>query len=324
MILSDGLKSRYLRYCEMRGLAETTVYMRGLEIDKFYGWISRQRPFIKLEDMKGEEMISYIKSRSVFRSKVTVYGVVSRLRDFGEYLLRKGLWVENPLRWIKGPHIDPNRKLPSGIGKKDQEKIWKEVLRLRDEYERLMWLTILSLLYGIGIRRGELERLKCDDWDREKGLLRIDGRKTGCERMVPLPEITWRCLESYLPARYNILERMKRTDEKMLLISSRGTVLKGEHISKRLKRITKRAGVPGITLHRFRHTCATDLLGEGIGLCQIQHILGHKEIANTFRYSHVGDPERINAMAKHPVNRILCELKNGGNCDGRIQVSSTR
>src|SRR4030042_6007039 len=89
MILSDGLKSLYLRYCEMRGLAETTVYMRGLEIDKFYGWISRQRPFIKLGDMKGEEMISYIKSRSVFRSKVTVYGVDSRLRDFGDFFFAR-------------------------------------------------------------------------------------------------------------------------------------------------------------------------------------------------------------------------------------------
>ena len=80
---SEGIKSGYLRQCETRGLSEATIYMRGLEIDKLYGWLSRRKPALKLPEMAGEEVISYIKSRAVFRSKVTVYGVVSKLRDFG-------------------------------------------------------------------------------------------------------------------------------------------------------------------------------------------------------------------------------------------------
>ena len=77
---SEGVKSGYLRECETRGLSEATIYMRGLEIDKLYGWLSRRNPALRLEEMAGEEVISYIKSRSVFRSKVTVYGVPRLLR----------------------------------------------------------------------------------------------------------------------------------------------------------------------------------------------------------------------------------------------------
>ena len=45
------------------------------------------------------------------------------------------------------------------------------------------------LYYGTGLRRGELERLNLDAFDRPEGTLRIDGRKTGRERCVPLPEM---------------------------------------------------------------------------------------------------------------------------------------
>jgi site-specific recombinase XerD len=82
-------------------------------------------------------------------------------------------------------------------------------------------------------------------------------------------------------------------------------------ISARLKKITKRAGVHHVTLHQFRHTCASDLLSEGIGILHIQHILGHRAIANTYRYAHVCDPEKKKAMAKHPINKVLSAINQG-------------
>jgi integrase len=60
-------------------------------------------------------------------------------------------------------------------------------------------VTILAMLSGTGLGRGELARLNVDAFDRNEGTLRIDGRKTGRERCVPLPEMMLRCLEAYLP-----------------------------------------------------------------------------------------------------------------------------
>jgi site-specific recombinase XerD len=57
-------------------------------------------------------------------------------------------------------------------------------------------VAVLCLLYGTGLRRGELERLDLEDWKREENLLQIDGRKSGCERSVPLHERIGRCLEA--------------------------------------------------------------------------------------------------------------------------------
>lgn len=57
-----------------------------------------------------------------------------------------------------------------------------------------------------------------------------------------------------------------------------------------LRRIFKRAGMHrSMSFHCARHTCATLLLGKGVSLPVIQHILGHQSIKTTQIYSAVKD-----------------------------------
>jgi site-specific recombinase XerD len=164
---------------------------------------------------------------------------------------------------------------------------------------------VLALLYGTGLRRGELERLDVECFDRSQGTLRIDGRKTGRERCVPLPPIVLQCLEAYLPQRHNVLERHEALGERALLITRRGTRLSAGTISNTIHRIARCARVPVISLHQFRHTCASDLLEAGVHLAEVQRVLGHSVIATTVRYVHVADPQRHEAMRMHPLNDWL-------------------
>ena len=39
-----------------------------------------------------------------------------------------------------------------------------------------------------------------------------------------------------------------------------------------------------ITLHSFRHTCATHLIQSGMKLRHVQELLGHKKLNTTIRY----------------------------------------
>jgi integrase len=64
-------------------------------------------------------------------------------------------------------------------------------------------------------------------------------------------------------------------------------------------------GIGHLTLHQFRHTCASDLLEEGIRLPEVQRQLGHQAISTTVRYLHVADPQRREAVERHPINTIL-------------------
>jgi site-specific recombinase XerD len=183
--------------------------------------------------------------------------------------------------------------------------LWEAAGTNRQGYSCSLWITVLAILYGAGIRRGELERLNVSNWNREEGILVVDGRKTGWERNVVLPDISRQCLESYLVHRHNQLEMLERMDEKALFVGREGLRLNGSMITQGVRRLTRRAGLDGITIHQFRHTCASDLLEAGLHVAQVQQILGHQSISTTVRYLHVSDPQRAAAIQSHPINDIL-------------------
>jgi site-specific recombinase XerD len=118
-----------------------------------------------------------------------VYATLRSMRGFGEYLVQQDLWKISPIRWIKGPKVTPYSRLPKRIDREHMEALWREAASRHGEYTSHLCVTVLAMLYGTGLRRGELERLNLDAFDRTEGTLRIDGRKTGHERCVPLPEL---------------------------------------------------------------------------------------------------------------------------------------
>lgn len=74
----DGLVERYLKECEARGLARSTVAGRGRELERFGQWLKRRRPKPRLEEIGAELVVAYVQSRAAFRSRSTVCSVVSR------------------------------------------------------------------------------------------------------------------------------------------------------------------------------------------------------------------------------------------------------
>jgi integrase/recombinase XerD len=69
--------------------------------------------------------------------------------------------------------------------------------------------------------------------------------------------------------------------------------------------------VPLVSLHQFRHTCASDLLESGVSLPEVQQMLGHATVVTTTRYLQIADPERARAIKKHPLNDYLIQPTEG-------------
>jgi site-specific recombinase XerD len=261
--------------------------------------------------MDSNVLIHFIRCRTRFRSKATVAGTMSVMRGMGDYLVRRGVWQSNPLRWIRGPKLDWRMHLPRRIAPDYMKRLWKAAVESRQGYHRWMWIAALSVLYGTGLRRGELERLDVEDWNREEGLLLVDGRKTGEERKVPVPELAYQCLESYLPHRQNQLEKLGLKQES-LFVNMFGRRLTGAAISRAVQTMARRGKIPRLTLHQFRHTCASDMMESGAHLPEVQRVLGHRTISTTMRYLHVADPQRHEAVRRHPINDILNVESNHG------------
>lgn len=142
--------------------------------------------------------------------------------------------------------------------------------------------TMLSLIYGCGLRRGELLNLKISDISSERLLMQIRGGKGKKDRVVPISEKLINELRLY----YRYYKPEKYLFEGM----NKGEPYSPKSLQNVLKQSLKKAGInKPVSLHWLRHSYATHLLEQGTDLRYIQVLLGHKSSKTTEIYTHVSE-----------------------------------
>ncbi|CAN5879721.1 tyrosine recombinase XerC [soil metagenome] len=222
-------------------------------------------------------------------------------RAFTAYATRVGLLDGDPGLLLRSPA--PRRELPA-ILRIEQAAALVEAagadpghgtcgpLELRDR-------LAAELLYGSGIRVGELVALDLDDVDRTRRLLRVIG-KGDKQRSVPYGLPAESALRVYLGQARGLL-RTERSGP-ALLLGARGGRVDPREVRRVVHRLAGQvAGAPDIGPHGLRHTAATHLLEGGADLRAVQELLGHASVATTQLYTHVS-PERLRAVFQqaHP------------------------
>jgi integrase len=152
------------------------------------------------------------------------------------------------------------------------------------------WRLFFELLAHTGLRIGEAIALTWADVDfgqrrvnvrRRLYRGRFDSPKSKYgRRAIPLSEGLARALWRL---------RGTASDESLLFTTRDGTPLDAKNLAARvLKPAAKRAGVPWVGFHTFRHTCATMLFRHGLNAKQAQMWLGHHSPAFTLAtYVHL-------------------------------------
>ena len=139
----------------------------------------------------------------------------------------------------------------------------------------------LMLAYGAGLRVGEICRLRVDDIDAKRMVLRIRNAKRGRERYVMLSARLLRELRIYWMAAGLV--------GPMLFPGNAGRIrITRAAIQKAVAVAARRAGLSKpVSPHTLRHSFATHLLEVGTDLRTLQVLLGHASIESTTRYLHV-------------------------------------
>lgn len=161
--------------------------------------------------------------------------------------------------------------------------------------------AILEMLYGCGIRVGELCGLDVDDIDLERSTARVLG-KGGKERVVPFGRPARDAISAYLARARPALLARTTTPTPSLFRGVRGGALGPRTVYDLVRRtLGPRIGVDAVGPHTLRHSAATHLLDGGADLRAVQEILGHASLGTTQIYTHVS-AERINAAYRlaHP------------------------
>jgi len=140
------------------------------------------------------------------------------------------------------------------------------------------------LLAHLGLRAGEVIKLRPDDIDWSNGCLLIRAGKTHRERNLPLPADVGHSLVTYLK------DERPRSSERSLFLRARppfGPLQSSVSITLIVQHFLKRAGVwaPRRGAHFLRHTAATRMVCKGTPFKQIADILGHQSLNSTATYA---------------------------------------
>ena len=170
-----------------------------------------------------------------------------------------------------------------------------------DPLERAVLLrdrAVLELLYGSGLRVGEVAGLTRTQVDLDRGRVLVRG-KGDKEREVPMSDHAIDALDAYLSAGR---PTMAGEDRRAVFFNRKGKPFSGRDIRAMVEQYAGRL-LPGrrVTPHTLRHSFATHLLEGGADIRAVQELLGHASVATTQRYTHVSRTRLFEAYEQsHP------------------------
>ncbi len=175
------------------------------------------------------------------------------------------------------------------------------------------WLRdLFATAFATGARRGELLALAWSDIDLDTSTLTIrksleqtkhglrvketKGRKI---RRLNLPEasvqLLWRLKDRQAETR-RMFGFDYRTDLDLVFCHPDGNYIRPDVVTKAARRIAKKAGLAGVSLHTIRHSHGSQLLSLGVPLPAVSKRLGHANVHVTATvYSHALPEDEVAA-----------------------------
>ncbi len=169
--------------------------------------------------------------------------------------------------------------------------------------------AMLELVYGLGLRLAELVGLDLGHLDWQGGRVKVTG-KGNRQRIMPLAGQARRHLAAYLAARLDPAQWQDLQDGRFPSDLASAPVFLGRGQGRISRRTVQNrvahyagelAGISGVSPHTLRHSFATHLLEGGAGIRVVQELLGHRNLATTQIYTHLGRSRlRDSFLAAHP------------------------
>lgn len=166
-------------------------------------------------------------------------------------------------------------------------------LRLVLELSPEPWYTCVVLGIGGGLRAGELATIRREDITPE--FIHIRNGKGGRERYVDTCASVW--------------EFVRHRPNGLLVRRRYGKSVTGHWLSSAQRRHWCSIGLPGMHLHRLRHTFCTAMLQAGHDSMVIRDLMGHVSVSTTEGYAQPAAAQRRAAVA-------ALDVLLGGNLPG--------
>lgn len=280
MDVLEAVKREMLR----RRLSRKTISTYLFYIRKFLLFCHKEpREFSKkdcrlfLEMFMGKKFSLVAKKKAINDdiSGSTLNVVLNSLRFMMEEVLRKSMRLN--IRYSKTP-----KSLPACLSR-------DEVRMLIDSITNQKHKMIVSLMYGSGLRVGEVVKLKKEDILLAQDIGWVRHGKGDKDRPFIIPE----CLKTDIES---IISKINNCN--YLFYGNKKTHISVRTVQVIVKITAIKVGInANIHSHTLRHSFSTHLLESGSDVTVVQSLLGHNEARTTLNYLHVAKPKLISVRS---------------------------
>jgi site-specific recombinase XerD len=147
--------------------------------------------------------------------------------------------------------------------------------------------TVILVAFRHGLRVSELVALRWEQVDLAAARLQMIRRKGSDDSVQPLSGVEIRALRK--------LRREQEAGAHFVFVSERGAPFTPNGFFKMLARAAESIGMAGVHPHLLRHATGFKLVNQGVDTRTLAAYLGHRQIANTARYTKM-DPRRFDGF----------------------------
>ena len=250
---------------KLRGFSENTIKAYVRHNSRFLDYI--KKPVDQVEEQDIKNYLAYlIADKKLAPSTIAL--VRAALKFYYDEMLSKNIVH------VKTPKS--TKKLPVVLTKYEVKDLIKAASTKKSR-------LIIMLLYSSGLRLSEALNLKVKDLELSRGMGWVRGGKGAKDRMFIISEKLAKELSKYIK---------KNKIEDLLFPNRKGEPLSPNNIQKIVETAAKNAGIDKkVSPHTLRHSFATHLLESGVGIRQIQELLGHANLQTTQIYTKVSTEE---------------------------------
>jgi site-specific recombinase XerD len=268
---------------DLRGLCPETRIKRTVHALRFLTALSPSADRQTLARLSVRDVDTYLKQSCSGLRRASIEDYTVCLRDFLRHLHHRNLTVLDLSGTVIGPRLYEHEHIPSALRPEEVKRVLEVTWEDRSP-SGLRDYAVLMLLATYGLRAAEIVRLRLEDIDWRRDILRVRHSKTGTYSELPLLRETGEAVLRYLQkARPPSVHR-----EVFLRLYAPHRPFKQGSI---LNCITgTRLKAAGITPqgrkgpHAFRHARAVSLLRSGVPLKVIGDVLGHTSANATAVY----------------------------------------
>ena len=295
------LAMRYLEHVRVeKRLAMRTVELYAADLQKLQG--HAQMANMDLQSINNTHIRRWVaQMHSTGRSPRGIALILSGWRGFFTWLGRAGLVACNPVQGVRAPKVP--KPLPKALGVEEAVQLASFVAEDDDPVREARDHCITELLYGCGLRIGELVGLDRQASAKALGWIDIAAAeahvlgKGNKKRSVPVGSKALAALAHWIS-----LRPQWTGQDAALFINDRGGRLTPQHIRVRLKQRSLKAGLATpVYPHMLRHSFASHVLQSSSDLRAVQELLGHANITTTQVYTRLDFQHLAKAYdAAHP------------------------